>query len=149
MPPNDEATLYQDMSDMIAKLQFQLAALQAEAARVVGLYLEREERDYLGTTDQFPENVAARSFLSALPSPAVVARDEYSTTEPRNATPDPAVVVVPVEPGEGDIEAMAEQHHENSIYASGQWKDWSASSQVALRRAMTAAYRALVKRHGG
>ena len=88
------------------RLRSQLAALQAEAAKVVGPLLNAPTA--AGT--------AARDFVASLPSPAVVA--------------------VPIEPGDADIEAMVDQM-ERLPYSA------------VLQDAALAAFRALVKRHGG
>ena len=108
----------------------ELAALQAEAARVVGpfarmgdlinrLFDATESRPSLS---EYGEHfLAARAFLTSLPSPAVVA--------------------VPIEPGEDDIEAMARAMTESDNPSPDLVHLWKPEA--------IAAYRALVKRHGG
>ena len=114
----------------LASLRSQLAALQAEAARVVGpfarmgdlinrLFDATESRPSLS---EYGEHfLAARAFLTSLPSPAVVA--------------------VPIEPGEDDIEAMARAMTEGDNPSPDLVHLWKPEA--------IAAYRALVKRHGG
>ena len=172
MAAMDKQTL-SEYRDTIRDLRSQLAALQAEAARVVGPFAKFAEmvvkehpgwdHDAFGITDDLNMKPfrAARAFLASLPTPAVVA--------------------VPIEPGEEDIEAMAthfacsemfglewattkfgpeiiedrirmgwtERFNDDETWVGEEGEPRTTKGKTSMRAEAIAAYRALVKRHGG
>ena len=128
-----------DRDAELASLRFQLANLRAEAARVVGAAREYvDASDSLYTFNPLPAPPMGQVMQMKIPSDESI-RHTKARADLKiilASLPSPAVVAVPEEPGEGDIEAMA-----RAILGQEHLNDWSAEAR--------AAYRALVKRHGG
>ena len=127
-----------------ARLQSQLAFLQAEAARVVGSAVAAMDAFMLASNAVEDQVLSVSNLLEWRRQVATLTVRQFrqigiaqqAARDFLSSLPRPTVVAVPIEPGEGDIEAMVDQMER---------LPYSAVLQDAAR----AAYRALVKRHGG